>query len=74
MRPDITKTHLEFLKDARIAFEHDEKLKTYRNDWNENCTLIALRRELSPDSDDIDVFEIKSFVGRFVEQVQRYES
>lgn len=71
MRPNITKTHLKFLNEAREAFVHNKQFKTYRN---KDCSLIALRREINPFSDDIEIYEIKSFVGNFVDQVQRYES
>lgn len=71
MRPDITKQHLEFLGEARRAFVHNKNLKTYRN---KNNTFIALRRELDPFFDDIEIYEIESFVGKFSRQVDRCES
>lgn len=64
----ITKQELDFMIEARKAFEENNKLVTYIDEFNE---YIALRRELHPTEADIDVFKIDCFVGTFTNQLEK---
>ncbi|MEK5330280.1 hypothetical protein [Lysinibacillus sp. FSL W8-0992] len=56
----IYREHLDFMEEAKEAFEKNERLETYRNADN---TLIALRYGL--DRDCIDVYELGEGIGFF---------
>lgn len=56
----IYKEHLEFMEEAKKAFEENERLETYRN---ENEVLIALRYGM--DRDCIQVYELGEEIGFF---------
>ncbi len=69
MKPNITKKDLSFLDEVKQVFEQQEHTKAY---INKDETLIAFRRELAAnDYDDIDIYRLDSFVGRFKEQAYR---
>lgn len=63
----ITKQELVFMNEAKKAFEKDNKLVTYIDEFNE---YIALRRELHPIESDIEVYKIDCFVGTFTNQLE----
>lgn len=67
MKLEITPGMLEFLDEAKKAFSEDDYLKTYRN---EQDTMIALRRELDPDFDNIEIYMLGDIVANFVEQLR----
>lgn len=56
----IYREHLDFMEEARQAFEIDERLETYRNDSD---TLIALRYGI--DRDCIRIYKLGEEVGFF---------
>lgn len=56
----ITREHLNFMEEAKTAFEENYRLETYRN---ENDTLIALRYGM--DRDCIQIYKLDGEVGFF---------
>jgi hypothetical protein len=56
----ITQEHLDFMEEAKKAFEAYQRYETYRNDSN---TLIALRYGV--DRDCIQIFKLGSEVAFF---------
>ncbi|TPE67999.1 hypothetical protein [Halalkalibacterium halodurans] len=64
MSTQITKAHLDFLEEARKAFQECPRLETYRDDSSQ---YIALRR--GEDRDCIEVLELQNEVALFVQQV-----
>ncbi len=57
---DIHTFHLEFLEEAKAAFNENSRLETYRN---ENDSMIALR--YGPKRDCIWIYELGSEVAFF---------
>lgn len=64
MLNNITVEALEFLEEAKKAFESNYKMITYRN---KNDEFIALRNGFNETI--IDVYEISQPVGRFTDQL-----
>lgn len=64
MAQHITSRHLDFVNEAKEAFESNAKLHTYRD---EEETLIALR--YGEDRDCVLVYELGECVGNFVQQI-----
>jgi hypothetical protein len=62
----ITKESLEFMQEAKEAFENNTDLTTYRDDKEE---FIALRSGMFDDC--IMIYELGSQVGNFVQQLPR---
>lgn len=62
---EIFTTHLEFVQEAKQAFDADPTLYTWRNDPE---TLIALR--YGADRDCILVYELGPCIANFVEQAK----
>lgn len=60
----IKKMHLDFVQEAKEAFETNEKLETYRN---EDDSLIALR--MGKDRDCVLVYELGECIANFVQQI-----
>lgn len=56
----IYREHIDFMEEAKQAFENNERLETYRND---NDTLIALRHGM--DRDCIQIYKLGEEVGFF---------
>lgn len=61
----ISKEHLRFVEQAKIAFEGNPIQETYRNDEE---SLIALR--MGEDRDCIMVYRLDGYVGNFVQQLK----
>lgn len=61
----ITKEHLDFVKQAKVYFEESETHTTYRD---EDVVLIGLR--YGADNDCINVFELGDCVANFVQQIE----
>ncbi|APC48980.1 hypothetical protein BME96_12605 [Virgibacillus halodenitrificans] len=61
----ISKKHLEFVGEAKKAFEDNPIQETHRNGEE---TLIALR--MGADRDCIMVYRLDGYVGNFVQQLQ----
>ncbi|HLR58880.1 MAG TPA: hypothetical protein VK094_00180 [Pseudogracilibacillus sp.] len=61
----IHKSHLDFLELAKHKFETNEKLHTYRDEYD---GLIALRT--GADRDCIEIFELGDYVANFVQQIE----
>lgn len=62
----ISKEALQFLDEAKEAFEKNEDLTTYRNEVE---NFIALRSGMFDDC--IMIYELGSAVGNFVQQLPR---
>jgi hypothetical protein len=63
MVQQITNSHLDFVQEAKEAFQSDPGLYTWRN---ENETLIALRYGM--DRDCVLVYELGECIANFVQQ------
>lgn len=61
----ITKEHLNFMNEARLAFIRNSRLETYMNDDN---TLIALRT--GADRDCVEIHKLDGYVANFVQQMR----
>ncbi|MGO4181842.1 hypothetical protein AB4Z17_11720 [Paenibacillus sp. TAF43_2] len=62
----ITKQHLEFLEEAKIAFLVNVRWDTY---FNDHSGLIALR--FGPDRDCIRIYELGDEVGFFAQMIDQ---
>lgn len=56
----IYREHLDFMEEAKQAFENNQRLDTYRNDGD---TLIALRYGM--DRDCIRIYKLGEEIGFF---------
>lgn len=60
----ITKQHLDFVQEAKEAFEDNPLFETWRND---DDALIALR--MGMDRDCVEVWELGNYIANFVQQM-----
>lgn len=69
MVQQIEKRHLEFVEEAKKAFEKDSGMYTFRDGTHEgNDTLVALRYGM--DRDCILVYELGECIANFVQQTK----
>jgi hypothetical protein len=67
MTQHITKSHLDFVQEAKEAFEKNSLLETYRNNHDH---LIALR--MGADRDCVLIYELGECIANFVQQMEPY--